>query len=367
LPYHAEYEVGSSRHKIAFDLYLAAKTLQIGRQFRPQVVHGHMHEGALIGGLLARFLRVPLVFDFQGSLTGEMVDHRFISPDGWVYPWARRLETAICRLPSAILTSSHLAEELLVREFRVPAARISPQPDCVDLDRFDPERFSAAARMALRQRLGIPSSALVVAYLGLLADYQGIPDLIQTAALLKRSDLDFRLLVMGYPRVAEYRAAAERAGVADRMIFTGKVPYGDAPEYLSAGDIAISAKTSSSEGSGKVLNYMAMSKPVVACDTQVHREYLDDQGVYAPVGDVSGLADGILALVREPARRQELGLRLRARASRLYSWEAAAGGIVQLYERLTGLSAHGEPSRSPERGRARAHQTRMANGQRNRS
>ena len=82
LPYRTDYEVGSSRHKLAFDVYLAAKTIKEGLRFRPDVIHGHMHEGALIGGVLAKMLRVPLVFDFQGSLTAEMVDHHFLDNNG---------------------------------------------------------------------------------------------------------------------------------------------------------------------------------------------------------------------------------------------------------------------------------------------
>jgi hypothetical protein len=54
-----------------------------GLRWRPQIVHGHMHEGALIGGMLASLLRVPLVFDFQGSLSGEMLDHGFITMVRW--------------------------------------------------------------------------------------------------------------------------------------------------------------------------------------------------------------------------------------------------------------------------------------------
>ena len=125
LPWHTDYEVGSSRHKIAFDVYLAMKAAAEARRFRPDVVHGHMHEGALIGGALARAIGVPLVFDFQGSLTAEMVDHHFLNPQGALYPWAYRLETAITRrLPDAILTSTGLAATLLRDEFGVPAARI---------------------------------------------------------------------------------------------------------------------------------------------------------------------------------------------------------------------------------------------------
>ncbi|MFN2255386.1 MAG: glycosyltransferase, partial [Candidatus Promineifilaceae bacterium] len=73
LPWHTDYEVGSSRHKLAFDVYLAAQTLIEGLRVKPDIVHGHMHEGALIGGVLARMLGKPLVFDFQGSMSAEMV------------------------------------------------------------------------------------------------------------------------------------------------------------------------------------------------------------------------------------------------------------------------------------------------------
>ena len=108
-PWRADYEVGSSRHKIAFDAYLAVKAATEARRFRPDVIHGHMHEGALIGGALARARGVPLVFDFQGSLTAEMVDHHFLNPHGALYPLAYRLESAITRgLPDALLTLSLL-------------------------------------------------------------------------------------------------------------------------------------------------------------------------------------------------------------------------------------------------------------------
>ncbi|NJN54995.1 MAG: glycosyltransferase family 1 protein [Anaerolineae bacterium] len=49
----------------------AAQSLREGLRYRPDIVHGHMHEGAMIGSMVARLLRVPLVFDFQGSLSAE--------------------------------------------------------------------------------------------------------------------------------------------------------------------------------------------------------------------------------------------------------------------------------------------------------
>ncbi|MGH2537677.1 MAG: glycosyltransferase [Candidatus Promineifilaceae bacterium] len=335
LPWHAGYEVGSSRHKLAFDLYLAAKAIQVAAGWRPDVIHGHMHEGALIGGLLARLWRAPLVFDFQGSLTAEMVDHRFLNPDGRIYAWARWLERFICRLPAAILTSSHQAAEMLAADFGVPECRIHPLPDCVDLKRFDPGRFDAGRKAELKARLGIPAGRPVVAYLGLLADYQGTPDLVAAAARLKAAGERVHLLIMGYPRVDEYRALARQAGLAEEITFTGRVNYADAPLYLSLGDLAVSAKFSTSEGSGKILNYMAMAQPVVAYDTPVHREYLAGLGHYAPVGDVDCLAQLLASLAQRPDRRAELGGRLRQRAAEYYGWAQAAGSILGLYQALT--------------------------------
>ena len=72
-------------------------------RWRPHIIHGHLHEGALIGAVIAKVLRVPLVFDFQGSLTSEMLDHGFIKPDSLTHYWLRRLEDRINAMPDAII------------------------------------------------------------------------------------------------------------------------------------------------------------------------------------------------------------------------------------------------------------------------
>ncbi len=334
LPWRSDYEVGSSRHKLAFDVYLGLKSLLVNQRLRPDIIHGHMHEGALIGGMLARFAGVPLVFDFQGGLSGEMIDHGFLNPDGRIYPWVHRLERFICHLPQATLISSLRAEKLLVEEFGVPKDTIHPLPDCVDLERFKPSKFSAEVKGNLRKRFGIPEKRPIVAYLGLLADYQGTHHLIQAAAYLKQIGEDVHFLIMGFPKVQQYREMAKRLGADDRVTFTGKVDYKHAPLYLSLGDLAISAKMSATEGSGKVLNYMAMGQPVIAYDTAVHREYLADHGVYTPVGEFMGLANAIQALLQDPGRCRCLGQALRRRAAERYSWQRAGREIGALYESL---------------------------------
>lgn len=335
LPWRAEYEVGSSRHKLAFDLYLLSKVLTVGRRVRPHIVHGHMHEGALIGAVLARLLRVPLIFDFQGSLSGEMLDHGFVNNGSFAFRFWRRLEALICRLPHSFLTSSKEARNFLIQNFNVEQERIIPLPDCADLSHFSPQRFSQEDRAVWRERLGIPQDRPVVAYLGLLADYQGTGHLLQAAARLKDRGENVHFLIMGYPSVEHYRAMARRLGVIDRVTFTGRVDYLNmAPRYLSLGDIAVSPKMSTTEGSGKVLNYMAMGQPVVAYDSPVHREYLGEWGVYVPSGDVQGFADALADLLHDSPRRCRLGQGLKRRAAQKYSWTMAASRIDQLYRHL---------------------------------
>ena len=335
LPWRSDYEVGSSRHKLAFDVYLAWQSLVEAIRFKPDVIHGHMHEGALIGGVLAKLLRRPLVFDFQGSMTAEMADHNFLQENGRLYRLVFGLENFINRMPQAILTSSIKATRLLQEQFHIPAEKLVPLPDCANPDRFDPEKFSPAMKQQLRQELGIPVDRPIVAYLGLLTDYQGVPHLIEAAARLKQAGEKFHFLIMGYPNVAHYKSEAHKAGVLDCVTFTGKVQYQHAPAYLSLGDIAVAPKMSTSEGSGKLLNYMALAQPIVAYDSAVHREYLADLGVYAPSGDVAAFTEAIAALLHQPERRLALGQQLRQRALQTYSWQKAGERIVSLYRQLT--------------------------------
>lgn len=334
LPWRADYEVGSSRHKIAFDLYLTAKSIQIGYQFRPDIIHGHMHEGALIGSLVARLLRKPLVFDFQGSLTGEMVDHNFLNPSGLFFPFVRRLEGIINKLPNVILTSSNRAQKLLVREFDVDENIITTLPDCVDANRFNPVNFSEEDCAQLRHHLGIPPERPVVVYLGLLTDYQGIPHLLEAATLFKEQGRSIHFLIMGYPNVEYYQRMADKLGVSDIVTFTGRVSYFDAARYLALGDLAVSPKMSSTEGSGKVLNYMAMSLPTIASDTPVHHEYLADLGIYLPPGDITGLAETIASYFDNPDESRCLGDKLRERAIDSFNWQKAGEKISLVYEQL---------------------------------
>lgn len=334
-PWRADYEVGSSRHKIAFDALLSLRALQEALRWRPHLIHGHLHEGALIGWMLARLLRVPLVFDFQGSMTAEMLDHGFIQPDTVTHYWWKRLEERIDRMADLIVTSTVHSAELLNRVFQ-REQNVYPLPDSVNLEYFCPDCLLPAERARQRAALGIPPERQVVVYLGLLADYQGVPQMLEAAARLRSRDYPVTFLVMGFPGVDKYRRQAADLGLTPAdVVFTGKIPYEEAPAYLALGDIAIAPKLSATEGSGKILNYMAMALPVVAYDTPVSREYMGGLGVYArPMGDAQALAESVAFLLRNPVAARELGERLRERAGRHFSWQRTGRRLIQLYTQL---------------------------------
>lgn len=347
VPWREEYEVGSSRHKIGFDALLSWTSLKLVLRRRFDLIHAHLHEGALIGGILARLRRAPLVFDFQGSLTAEMSDHNFLNPAGPWYKLAYTLETRINRLPQAILTSSRHAAHVLEHDFNHDPGRIHAVPDAVNLDFFRPGGgLRPEQRAARKASLGIPPERPVVAYLGLLTEYQGVGKLLQAAAALRRQGQDVHFLIMGYPSVLRYRHMASNLGLDGWVTFTGQVPYEQAPQFLALGDVAVAPKISATEGSGKILNYMAMELPTVAFDVPVSREFLGGLGVYANPGDPRSLADALQSLLVAPAWAKSLGQRSRQRVAEAYSWDQAGRYILSIYQRL--LQPAQEPHTRPD-------------------
>ncbi len=332
-PWHADYEVGSSRHKIAFDILLSWTSLKTALRLKPDIIHAHLHEGALIGRMVSLITGAPLVFDYQGSLTAEMLDHHFVRAGGKREWFWQRLEHAIDRMPRAILTSSTHSAQLLRERLPVNANRIVAMPDCVDTEFFRPRTLADQADVyGIKERLGIPRDRIVIIYLGLLAQYQGTGHIIEAARRVINMRPDAHFLVMGYPSYDAYRARANELGVSDHITFTGRVPYEAAARYLRVGDIALAPKMSLTEAAGKILNYMACGLPTIAFDTPQAHEYMANLGVYAERGSAPSLADRIVELIANGDQRRSLGPALRGRAIHRFSWDEAAHQILAVYD-----------------------------------
>ena len=334
--WHRPIQVGSSYFKLLYDLLLLKTSMAAALESRPHLVHAHLHEGALIGSFVSRLLKVPLCFDFQGSLTSEMVDHRFIGQGNPLLPLLKRLETTIEFAADMVLTSSQYAADTIRNRHPGWRGKVYSLPDGVDIHRFRPreELLTTVEVTRLKRQLGVPDGRPVVVYLGLLAEYQGTSLLLQAARHLVETGGSFHLLVMGYPSEEHYRLKAKELGLEGHITFTGRIPYHLAPRFLALGDVAVSPKMSQTEGNGKLLNYMAMGLPTVAFDVPVAREFLDDLGTYARIGSPRDLARAIDGLLQNPEEAQHLGRELRRRAVDLFSWQENGKRLLSLYEQL---------------------------------
>jgi len=108
VPWYRKRSAGPSWHKLYLDFLLMIRVLQVARQYKPHIIHAHLHEGAGLSIIVARMLRVPLLLDLQGSLTGEMLNHNFVRKGSIPYLLFRKLEQKIISHVDGILMWNYI-------------------------------------------------------------------------------------------------------------------------------------------------------------------------------------------------------------------------------------------------------------------
>ena len=145
---------------------------------------------------------------------------------------------------------------------------------------------------------------------------------------------EMKILIMGFPDKTHWETQCRLQGITN-VVFTGKIERVDAPRYLSLGDIALAPKKAvSSEGNGKLLDYMAMGLPVVAFDTLVNREILGEKYPLVTAYDWQQFAECAVSLVRDGRRAVSMGKSLRDRACTLFSENSRKIDLVKAYSDL---------------------------------
>lgn len=330
--WYRKLAAGPSWHKPYLDILLFFKALAVGRRFRPDLIHAHLHEGAFLGLFLKKMIRVPLLFDCQGSLTAEMLDHGFIRKGSLLHLLFRKLEGFINKGSDFIITSSRSGADELTGGWGAPHTQVRAIIDGVDTSLFRPFPKEEA-----RRALQLPPDRPIAVFLGVLNRYQGIDLLLEAATILKQRGVDLHFAIMGFPE-EKYRKMAEDFGLGDLATFTGRVDYALAPLYLCAGDIAVSPKISLTEANGKLFNYMACGLPTIVFDNPVNREIMGDTGVYARQEDPADFALKIEEVLRDPPKMRELADRVRERAIRKHSWRSRGEELETIYRRLIRLA-----------------------------
>jgi len=336
IPGYRRIDAGPSIFKYVADLLLLAKVCGSILRRHPDVLHGHLHEGALIGQAARTLLfwrRLPLVFDMQGSLTGELEQYgyfRWFPPARWLF---HATEWIIDRMPDRIAASSEGSLEIARDRFGVAAQRLRLVPDGTDVQPVSDERAAE-----LRADLGLPRGKLIVIYTGSLKPVKGLDALHATIAGCAAQHLPVHFLIVGYP-VQETRRFLADAGLDPYCALAGRVPFNEISEYLSLADVALEPKPfGTGEASGKLLNYMAAGLPVACFDTPNNRTMLGDSGCYASAdgAPADGLIDEIAKLSANPERARALGQQAQARVGAEYSWDASAATLLDLYHDCLG-------------------------------
>lgn len=334
IPWYKKEGAGPSIHKLYLDILLLLKTLSVSLRFNPDIIHAYLHEGALIGNIIGKIFRVPVIFDHQGSLTAELVEHNFIKKDGLIYGFLSFIEDRIQRSCSFIISSSIGGTVNLSERFGLDESKVYLLDDGVNISTFTPNQPKAK----LFEELHLPANKKIIVYFGYLHPYEGVDILFKIfkRVLIQRKDVHF--LVMGYPCVKMYKEVTKELEIENYVTFTGRVSYQNAPAYLSLGDIAVSAKLSSSEGHGKLCNYMGCGLPSVVFDTRTNRYILGETGFYVRPGDIEAFARQILKLLASEEKLQHLKVMVRKRAEREFSWQKRAERLVKIYENLLNQS-----------------------------
>jgi glycosyltransferase involved in cell wall biosynthesis len=148
----------------------------------------------------------------------------------------------------------------------------------------------------------------LILFLGELQAWKGLGELIQALASAGLRDQPWRLIVAGRGLEATYRAAAEAAGIADRISFTGWLPR-DAVQKLLCG-ASVVALPSYVEGlSITLLEAMSHGVPVVATAVGAHPDILRDRenAVLVKPRDVKSLAEGLRDLLVDRSLAERVG------------------------------------------------------------
>ncbi len=260
---------------------------------------------------------------------------------GWAaLPGARGLLRRIARGLDVI---TYLGEYFRVRLDRAVGGlttldRLAPG---VDTGAFAPGVSGAPVRA--RYRLG---ERPVIVCVSRLVPRKGQDALIRALPEIRRRVPQAALLLVGSgPYRSTLTALAAECGVAEQVIFTGSVPWGELPAYYAAGDIfAMPCRTRRAgldvEGLGIVyLEASSAGLPVVAGDSGGAPDAVrDGETGYVVAGrDLGAVTERITAILADPALARRLGQAGRAWVEADWQWETQARRLGD----LLGVSAPG--------------------------
>jgi PEP-CTERM/exosortase A-associated glycosyltransferase len=290
---------------------LALRIREVASMVKPDILHAHSPALNAIAALrVGRSLGIPVVYEIRAFWEDAAADHG-TSPEGGVrYRLTRALETYAIKRAAAVTTICEgLRRDILQRG--VAQEKVTVIPNAVDIDNFSVDQN---ADPQLIKALGLEQKT-VLGFIGSFYAYEGLPVLLRALPEMLATNPDIRiLLVGGGPQEIELKALAAQLRIADKVIFTGRVPHEQVQRYYNLVDVLVyprlKMRLTDLVTPLKPLEAMAQGRLVIASDVGGHMELIEDgkTGILFKAGDPQALAAQVLALLQAqdswPALRQ---------------------------------------------------------------
>jgi D-inositol-3-phosphate glycosyltransferase len=305
---------------------------------RYSLLHGNFWMSGWVAAQLATRLCIPVVQIFHA--TGK-TKHRY-QGEADTSPTERvAIEHEVIRSVDRIIAQCPAEEAELIDDYGADPAKVTVIPSAVNIDRYRP-----VARVEARQRIGLPSDALVIGYIGRMLPRKDPRNIVRALALLVRDfDRPLTLLLVGgetrdpdpdaTPEIGELQRLAAELGVADRLLFTGKRQPDELRDYYSAVDVAVTTPWYEPFGLTP-LEAMACGTPVIGSAVGGITYTIADgeTGFLVPPRDPDALALRLREVLSNADLRVRMSRAARARVERDFTWDIVAARTAALYDEL---------------------------------
>lgn len=322
-------------------------TWRLARRLGPvDVVHACNPPDLLF--LVARRLKrrgARFVFD-QHDLVPELYLSRFDRGEDLLYRAVCRLERLTYRAADVVIATNESYREVALRRGGKRPQDVFVVRSAPAVDRFRPVPPEPALRRG---------RAHLLCYLGVMGPQDGVDYALRALARLRdeQGRTDWHAVFVGAGDTFDAMVALSRElGLADRVEFTGRIPDADLVRYLSAADVCLAPDPlnplNDVSTMNKIMEYMAMGRPVVSFDLREARVSAGEAAVYAPANDESAFAKLVAGLLDDPAQRERMGHIGQQRIAGPLSWEQSAKALLAAYAAATGAAAAGSTGAGKE-------------------
>ncbi len=232
---------------------------------RPDFVYERFNLFFPVGAWVTRMTGVRLVLEVNSPLYEERREQPGVALEAFAQ-WTQRY---VWRQADLVLPVTHVLADIMV-QYGVDRERILVMPNGVDVHRFHPLDAGTA-----KGALGLHAH-LVLGFVGFVRRWHGLEEVIRAMADNALPSNTLLLVVGDGPVRGDLEALALNLGVAERVRFTGVIERKDLPQYIAAFDVALQPGVTAYASPLKVIEYLAMGKPILAPDQANIREILTD-------------------------------------------------------------------------------------------